>query len=237
MSTNEIMPKEEEINESSKLKLIIISKKGKLDKSNEGTVITLKNDEGRMELRMDNLSENITKNKIDKTLKSFMFNKSISDFKIKNKNFVIIDKQSNNLSEREKCIKSNNIENNKNDEIYIENHPIRIVEKLKKIGSINDFHDKLKVYESQKKDNNDSDENNDTNNNKNNIINNNTNIGENSEKDDGIIFVNNKNDTNDINENIINKKINKEISDIQGNAIKNFEEMDTFHKLFYIYIY
>ena len=226
MSTDEIMPKEEEeINENSKLKLIIISKKGKLDKSNEGTVITLKNDEGRMELRMDNLSENITKNKIDKTLKSFIFNKSISDSKIKNKNFVIIDKQSNNLSEREKCIKKNT-ENNKNYEIYIENHPDpkRIEEKVKKIGSINDFHDKLKEYESQKEDNIDSDENNDTNNNKNNIINNNTNIDENSAKDDDIVFVNN-NDTNDINENNINKKINKDISYIQDNVIKNFEEM------------
>ena len=71
-----------------------------------------------------------------------------------------------NLSEREKCIKKDN-ENNKNYEIYIENHPNpkRIEEKVKIIGSVNDFHDKLKEFDSQKEDNIDSDENNDTNNN------------------------------------------------------------------------
>ena len=234
MLENEITQKEnDEINDNSKLKLIIISKKGKLDKSNEGTVITLKKDEGRMELRMDNISENITKNKIDKTLQSFMFNKSISNFKIKNKNFVIVDKKSNNLSEREK-LKKNYTENKKNYEIHINNHPKIIEEKIKEIRTINNYCDKPKMYESQKNNdifvNENIDINNNKSNNLNNIINNSvTNVDENSAKDDELIFVNNNNTNENTDQNFYehnnNKKENKENSALEINIIKNFEEM------------
>ena len=90
------------LEENTKLKkLIIISKNGKSDKSNAEQIISFINEEGRMELRMDNISENITKNKIDKTLQSIIYNKSISSYKTKNKHFYI-NKSNNTLSEREK---------------------------------------------------------------------------------------------------------------------------------------
>ena len=107
------------------LKYIIISKKGKSEQSsNNEQIISIKNEEGKMELRMENISENITKKKIDQTLKSFIHNKSISDFKLNKKKYKIIDnKKLNTQSERENDIKDKNSENN--NKINYNNHYLK----------------------------------------------------------------------------------------------------------------
>lgn len=209
MSTEEIKCNDDK-KENSKLKLIIISKKGKLDKSNDKKVITLKNEEGRMELRMDNMSENITKKKIEKTLSSIFKNKSISDFKAKKQKFVIVDKKSNIFNnEREKF----NFENNKNNDIYFKNKKLIIKEKI--------IEEKVKDIKKIEKDNmkNNFGNKETINNNFNNVINSNTYIDENSIKDD-IVFVKGSQEENENNKKIENKDIY-----IDNNLIKNDEEI------------
>ena len=111
--------------ENPKLKLIIISKKGRSEKREDGRIITLKKDDGRMELRIDNLSETITKKKIDRTFQTIIKNNKSSEFKMKNDNNLILDNKSSTLSEREKYINSqnnydDNIFGNNNNQKYIE---------------------------------------------------------------------------------------------------------------------
>ena len=157
MTTNELNSKEDnDIDDNPKVKLIIISKKGKLDKNGEGRVITLRKDEGRMELRMDNISENINRKKIEKTLQSFIYNKSVSEMKSKNKKIVILNKNKSNtntLSEREFYIKKES-ENNKNynsmyDDIYLKKKQKSIEEKKsdKSLKNIKEKNDTINIIE------------------------------------------------------------------------------------------
>ena len=121
MAENETIRKKGNDDKNPNLKLIIISKKAKIDKSGEGRVITLKKDEGRMELRMDNMSENITRKKIEKTVQSIIFNKSVSDIKARSRKFIITSNnyknKLNTLSERELVYVKSDMENNKNNDI------------------------------------------------------------------------------------------------------------------------
>ena len=206
-SENEL---QDNIDDSSKLKkLIIISKRGKSDNRCNDQIISVKNEEGRMELRMDNISENITKNKIDKTLQSIIYSKSISSLKQKKREYFISNRSNNTLSERER-IKS---DNKKKYDFYLENKP-KIIDEKNIINS--NVKAKDNIYN---KDNN-----NELTKYYNNI-NNNTNIDENSVKDN-IIIINdkeNKKDTIEINE--INNTEIKENNISNQNVVKNIEKL------------
>ena len=210
-----------ELKENPKLKYIIISKKAKSDKiSNNEQIISLKKEEGKMELRMENISENITKKKIDQTLKSFIHNKSISDFKLNKKKYKIVDNsKSNTQSERENYIQDKNSEKNHNKK-YNTNYYLE-KEKLDNIKAIKNLN-KQNLNEDEKNNNIYINVNNETknNNSKNNNISNNTYVEEeNFSIKNEIIFINNKNKTNVIKE--------RNINNINDNLIKNFEEMKT----------
>ena len=226
MTTNEINVKEDnDIDDNPKLKLIIISKKGKLDKSGEGRIITLRKDEGRMELRMDNISENINRKKIEKTLQSIIYNKSVSEMKSKNKKFFISNKnKSNTLSERELYIKKNS-ENNKNcsiyDDIYLKQRQKSFEEKVSN-KNLKSIKEKIDIIN----ENNDIIENNEitkyNNISNNNVINNETksfNIDDNNDNNntikDEIFLINDKNNDK-------MKEINEYINE-ENNTNKNKE--------------
>ena len=68
----------DEMKQKRKIKLIIISKKGKLDEEKEKSKITLKKEKGQFNIRMENMTQTLNKNKIDEVLKSLIQN--ISDF-------------------------------------------------------------------------------------------------------------------------------------------------------------
>ena len=196
----------DEMEETPKSKLIIISKNGKLGKSSNQT-FTLKNEDGRMEFRFDNISESITKRKIDKTLQSLIYNKSFADFPMNKKKINILDY--NASTEKEK--------NDKNEKIKYcgkyDSKKFRIIEE--KIKNLDD----LSYKKEKPKDINIIIENNETINNNSNIKenannNNNTYIDESNNKKDDIIFIKNTKEINH-NKNNITK----------NNLIKNFEEI------------
>ena len=126
---------EQSTKQKRKIKLIIISKrgnsnkkKGKEDKERKDSKITFQNQKGRFEIRMENFTQTINKNKIDKTVKSLM--KNISLLNIDNKNNEQINKTLNiqNKIKNEELIDNevNNFcdiylekEKNKNDENII----------------------------------------------------------------------------------------------------------------------
>ena len=127
---------------ASKVKIIIISKKGKLDKSSEGRIITVKNEEGRMELRMDNISENISKAKIDKTLLSLFRSRNFTCINNSKKKIVFKANKSSLSSERVNYIS--------NDNIYTCKNISKIEEKIKKkidIKSNREIIDRLEIYD------------------------------------------------------------------------------------------
>ncbi len=247
MKASEINTEKDNDDNNPKLKLIIISKKGKLDQSGEGRVITLKKDENRMELRMDNMSENITKKKIEKTLQSFMFNKSVTDIKARNRKFVITSNNNklNTLSERELVYNKNETENNKNNDINVNDDEYsekikqkKIEEKLSKLNNskneneknndiINDVNDDITKFNY----NNNSNINNNSNNSKKNLNNNSdcktSNLDDDNTQKDEIIFVNN-NRKNKIKEILRNNDKNEEIKNndylIKNTEIKNIKK-------------
>ena len=226
MTENETIRKKFNDDSNPKLKLIIISKKAKIDKSEEGRVITLKKDEGRMELRMDNMSENITRKKIEETLHSIIFNKSVSDIKARTKKFIISSNnyknKLNTLSERELVLVKSDKENNKNNDIYdgkySEKKKHKIIEEKISIinNSKNENEKNCDVFNDVNNDNtkyNFNSNNNSNTNSNNKIINygsecKTSNLDDDNSQKDEIIFVKNNNNNKDIQKNIgINEEI------------------------------
>ena len=75
---------ENELKKKRKIRLIIISKRGKenKEKSSSKSKITYKNEKGKYEIKIENMEQKLNKNKIDKTLKIIFRN--ISEFNIDN---------------------------------------------------------------------------------------------------------------------------------------------------------
>ena len=241
MAENETIRKKGNDDKNPKLKLIIISKKAKIDKSGEGRVITLKKDEGRMELRMDNMSENITRKKIEKTVQSIIFNKSVSDIKARSRKFIITSNnyknKLNTLSERELVYVKSDMENNKNNDIndgkYSEKKKYKkIEEKISRINNSKNENEKNcdvfnDVNNENTKNNFNSNNNSNTNNN---IINNaseckTSNLDDDNSQKDEIIFVKNNNNKGiqkniNINEEVKSNGKNEEYL-IKNTEIKN----------------
>ena len=73
---------ENELKKKRKIRLIIISKRGKenKEKSSSKSKITYKNEKGKYEIKIENMEQKLNKNKIDKTLKIIFRN--ISEFNI-----------------------------------------------------------------------------------------------------------------------------------------------------------
>ena len=130
-----------------KIKLIIISKRGKQDNIKEKSKITLQKEKGRFEIRMENMTETIDKNKIDKTVKSII--KNISNF-----SFDKNEPKTHTSMNYEKGQKKNYL--NKNDiDIYLKrnknsNITLPKKEKLKKEKIILQ---KIKIIRKEKKEN------------------------------------------------------------------------------------
>ena len=61
---------ENELKKKRKIRLIIISKRGKenKEKSSSKSKITYKNEKGKYEIKIENMEQKLNKNKIDKTL-------------------------------------------------------------------------------------------------------------------------------------------------------------------------
>ena len=107
----------DEISNKKKIKLIIITKNGKSEKKKEKSKITLQNEKGRFEIRMENMTQTLNKNKIDKALKSFIKNISDSSFdKNKEKTYTSVD---NNRKQKKKIL-INNDDSNEYYDIYLE---------------------------------------------------------------------------------------------------------------------
>ena len=68
IETDEI-DKVDEMNQKKKIKLIIISKRGKSDVEKEKSKITFHNERGIFQIRMENMTQTLNKNKIDKAVK------------------------------------------------------------------------------------------------------------------------------------------------------------------------
>ena len=114
-----------------KLRLIIVSKGGKSDKikdidekeekEKDNSKITFQNQKGRFEIRIENYTQTLDKNKIDKTVKSLM--KNISVLNIDNKNKELINNTAENMNE----LIAN--ENNNFYDIYLEKKRKKQVDK------------------------------------------------------------------------------------------------------------
>ena len=114
-----------------KLRLIIVSKGGKSDKikdidekeekEKDNSKITFQNQKGRFEIRIENYTQTLDKNKIDKTVKSLM--KNISVLNIDNKNKELINNTAENMNE----LIAN--ENNNFYDIYLEKKKKKQVDK------------------------------------------------------------------------------------------------------------
>ena len=107
-----------EMNQKKKIKLIIISKNGKLDKQKEKSKITLQNEKGKLEIRMENMTQTLNKKKINKALKSFIKNISDSSFdKNKEKTYTSAD---NKRKSKKKFLISDNDNNDYYYDIYLQ---------------------------------------------------------------------------------------------------------------------
>ena len=211
-----------EMEETPKSKLIIISKNEKLGKSKKQT-FSLKKNERRMEYRFENISENITKRKIDKTLQSLINNKSTADYLDNKKKIIILDYISNASCGKEKY--------NKNK--YLDKYDMkkfRIIEE--KAKNLNNFNQK---YENSK-DNNIIVENNEekynySNNRENSNNNNNTYIDDSNVKKDDIIFIKNSDEniknSNKNNNNEFNNKLIKNFGKLIENEKNNIKNEET----------
>ena len=97
---------ENELKKKRKIRLIIISKRGKenKEKSSSKSKITYKNEKGKYEIKIENMEQKLNKNKIDKTLKIIFRN--ISEFNI-DKNDEKTYTSSDNKKKKKKKIKKN----------------------------------------------------------------------------------------------------------------------------------
>ena len=147
-----------EMNRKKKIKLIIITKNGKSQKQKEKSKITLQNEKGRFEIRMENMTQTLNKNKIDKAVKSIIKNISDSSFdknqekihtsvdnKRKQKKKILINDNNSNdycdiYLEKKKKSREKNNNQQKNEEITGENilfKKLKIIEKEKESNLIN----------------------------------------------------------------------------------------------------
>ena len=113
---------EQSIKQKRKLRLIIVSNGRKLDKINNkekkqekeknNSKITFQNQKERFEIRFENYTKTLDKNKIDKTVKSLM--KNISVLNVENKNNEQMNKTAENINE----LKNNELVVNENNNFY-----------------------------------------------------------------------------------------------------------------------
>ena len=178
MIENSMEPDElnnDEINNKKKIKLIIITKSGKSDKKREKSKITLQNEKGRFAIRMENMTQTLNKNKIDKAVKSIIKNISDSSFdKNKEKTYTSVD---NNRKQKKKIL-INNDDSNDYYDIYLEKKKKSVKKNnnpQKNNGEItgeNILFKKLKLIEKEKESN---------------LINTNNNINNNEENNNDIV--------------------------------------------------
>ena len=143
----------DEMKQKRKIKLIIISKKGKLDEEKEKSKITLKKEKGQFNIRMENMTQTLNKNKIDEILKSLIQN--ISDFsRDKNKENI-----HTSIDLRSKENRNNFLYKDNNDfcDIYLEKNKKdfenKIKQKKEEINEENILFKKIKIFEKDKKEN------------------------------------------------------------------------------------
>jgi len=143
----------DELKQKRKIKLIIISKKGKTDKEKEESKITLKKEKGKINIRMENITQNLNKKKIDKALKSLI--KNISEFNLdKNKGNICTS-----IEHRTQEIKNIFLDEDKNDyyDIYLEKSKkdAENINKQKKeeIKDEDILFQKIKIFEKEKEQN------------------------------------------------------------------------------------
>ena len=143
----------DELKQKRKIKLIIISKKGKTDEEKEESKITLKKEKGKINIRMENITQNLNKKKIDKALKSLIIN--ISEFNLdKNKGNICTS-----IEHRTQEIKNIFLDEDKNDyyDIYLEKSKkdVENINKQKKeeIKEEDILFQKIKIFEKEKEQN------------------------------------------------------------------------------------
>ena len=143
----------DELKQKRKIKLIIISKKGKTDEEKEESKITLKKEKGKINIRMENITQNLNKKKIDKALKSLI--KNISEFNLdKNKGNICTS-----IEHRTQEIKNIFLDEDKNDyyDIYLEKSKkdVENINKQKKeeIKEEDILFQKIKIFEKEKEQN------------------------------------------------------------------------------------
>ena len=143
----------DELKQKRKIKLIIISKKGKSDEEKEESKITLKKEKGKINIRMENITQNLNKKKIDKALKSLI--KNISEFNLdKNKGNICTS-----IEHRTQEIKNIFLDEDKNDyyDIYLEKSKkdAENINKQKKeeIKDEDILFQKIKIFEKEKEQN------------------------------------------------------------------------------------
>ena len=143
----------DELKQKKKIKLIIISKKGKSDEEKEESKITLKKEKGKINIRMENITQNLNKKKIDKALKSLI--KNISEFNLdKNKGNICTS-----IEHRTQEIKNIFLDEDKNDyyDIYLEKSKkdVENINKQKKeeIKEEDILFQKIKIFEKEKEQN------------------------------------------------------------------------------------
>ena len=143
----------DELKQKRKIKLIIISKKGKSDEEKEESKITLKKEKGKINIRMENITQNLNKKKIDKALKSLI--KNISEFNLdKNKGNICTS-----IEHRTQEIKNIFLDEDKNDyyDIYLEKSKkdVENINKQKKeeIKEEDILFQKIKIFEKEKEQN------------------------------------------------------------------------------------
>ena len=143
----------DELKQKRKIKLIIITKKGKTDEEKEESKITLKKEKGKINIRMENITQNLNKKKIDKALKSLI--KNISEFNLdKNKGNICTS-----IEHRTQEIKNIFLDEDKNDyyDIYLEKSKkdVENINKQKKeeIKEEDILFQKIKIFEKEKEQN------------------------------------------------------------------------------------
>ena len=143
----------DELKQKRKIKLIIITKKGKTDEEKEESKITLNKEKGKINIRMENITQNLNKKKIDKALKSLI--KNISEFNLdKNKGNICTS-----IEHRTREIKNIFLDEDKNDyyDIYLEKSKkdVENINKQKKeeIKEEDILFQKIKIFEKEKEQN------------------------------------------------------------------------------------
>ena len=158
---------EQILKQKRKIRLIIVSKGAKSnnvenkdkkeEKEKNNSKVTLQNQKGRFEIRMENFTQTLDKNKIDKTVKSIMKNITLLNLEEKN------DEQMNNTVENIKESRNNGLIDNKVNnfcDIYLEkkkkkgNENIIVYKNKKDINEEDDISfKKIKMNESEKETN------------------------------------------------------------------------------------